>query len=412
MPSLPKIWLALLLLIFIGDTQATDIFGNLKSAASLNIHLAVEEDFITHHHVIIASSEVDEEGNFQFHFNLKDSIACIYLKTIKHIYRLHVHAQGKYELKLEEPRNAGLLENKKILKATSFTESKPKINSEITRIDSIFDAFVAKHYLLMIHPRSIKLAADTFKLQLNDLIKNYHSYSQSYAHYTLAGIDEAAGYREAYFYKNYTATSQPINKQAYYSYLNTHFKNYFELLIAKACFGDGKRIINEQHHVPDLLTKMQQCDSLLSVDSLREHLMISGLSKLYYKREYNKSSIEMMMRYVAFHSTSSLNKKAATNFIHQIERLNIGSKAPAFTLVNQKGDTIQLAQFKGFLTYLCFAKFDNFDWQTQLSILERLQLLYEKRIHVIVITMEDDMKQMTSLWQQRKFSETILNGFD
>jgi hypothetical protein len=64
------------------------------------------------------------------------------------------------------------------------------------------------------------------------------------------------------------------------------------------------------------------------------------------------------------------------------------------------------------MTYVCFTKFDNFDWQTHLPILERLQLLYEKRIHIAVITMGNDMKQMTALWQQKKYAENVLNGFD
>ena len=412
MLRISNIWLVYLLFIITMNAQATDIFGNLKSEATHQMHLAVEDDYITHHQVIVASTEIDEEGNFHFPFNPKDSISCVYLKTYKHIYRLHVHSTGKYEIKLEATADAGLIDNKKILTLKSLTESKPKINKEIAYIDSLFDAFVAKNYLLMIHPRSIKVAADSFKVSLKEQVKHFNAYSRSYAQYTLAGIDEASGYRESYFFKNYTSLSQQINKHAYYNYINTHYKNYFELLIAKTCFGDGKRMINEQHNVPDMLSKMHHCDSLLSIDSLREYLLIAGLSRVYYKREFNKSSIEMMMRHIAFHSTSETNKKAATNFIHLIERLNIGSKAPQFELPNQKLDTIQLSQYKGMITYVCFTKFDNFDWQTHLSILERLQLLYEKRMHIITITLEDDMKQMNALWQQHKFSETILNGFD
>lgn len=407
-----RIFLFCSLFIISEQAFATDIYGTFKTDANLKIYVSIEDDYITHQLRNICESTIEEDGTFHLSFQLPDSISKVYIKTFQHIFSLYVHAKGKYELKLEEAKDAVLLYNKQLLKISSLQESIPKINSEIANIDSLFDTFFSKHYLLMIHPRSIKLAADTFKLKLKEYIKNYNEYSKEYAHYTMASIDEASGYREKYFFKNYTSTPPLHNKGVYYAYINQHFKNYFELAITKSNFGDGKKMINEQHNSNDLLKKLQACDSLLSIDSLREYLMIEGLSKLYYKREYSKSSIEMIMRYIAFNSAYIQNKKATKNFISQIEKLTIGSKAPNFELVNQKLDSVKLSDFKGVLTYLCFTTFDNFDWQTQLPILERLQLLYEKRIHIVVITMGNDMKQMTALWQQKKYAENVLNGFD
>ena len=392
--------------------SATQIFGTLKDDAHLNIYVAIEDDHITHQHKYLAQSSIAEDGSFELNFQLPDSIRKIYIKTIKHIFTLHVCMNGKYELTLQEPKEAAMLDNKKLLKITSLQESSPKINAEINKIDSLFDAFFEKNFLLMIHPRSIKAASDTFKIKLNEQLKNYHVYSKEYAHFTMASIDHAAGYREKYFFKTYTNYLGLHNHDAYYNYINEHFKNYLEIEIAKTCFGDGKQMINNQHNVPDLLTKIQKCDSLQSIDSLREYLLIAGLTKLYFKREFNKSSIEMMMRYIAFNSHVNENKRATKNFIHRFEQLQVGSKAPDFELISHKADTIKLSQFNGALTYIFFTKFDNFDWQTQLSILERLQLLYEKRVHIICITMDDDLKKMNELWKQKKFAETILNGYN
>jgi len=395
------------------SSYATSIQAEYKPFSNMFVHVAVDEDYITHKPKYLAFTKADENGKFTLNYTSTDSVEKIFVKTCDQIFYLYAFKNGSYVVSLEALKDAPLLDNKKQLKAKVLQESLPAINKEIQQVDSVFDDFISKNYQKFVHPRSIKQASDTFKIKLNSFIQKFSNYAKQHAHYAFATLDNAAGFREKYFYKKYTINElASINKNAYYSYINEHYKNYLQQELNSVCMGNSQQLINDQPNAKDLLAKLTKCDTLLSNDSLREWLFISELNKLYYKRGYKKQSIEMMLRYLAFNSTFKSTRKAASNIVETLTRLGIGSKVPLFELPNVKGDTIKLSQYKGDLVYLCFANFDNFDFQTQVAILERLQLLYDRKIHIVTITLSNDMRQMIALNQQRRFSETILNGYN
>lgn len=93
--------------LFIANEQAfaTDIYGTFKTDANLKIYVSIEDDYITHQLRNISESNIEEDGTFHLSFQLPDSISKVYIKTFQHIFSLHVHAKGKYELKLEEAKD-------------------------------------------------------------------------------------------------------------------------------------------------------------------------------------------------------------------------------------------------------------------------------------------------------------------
>ena len=83
-------------------------------------------------------------------------------------------------------------------------------------------------------------------------------------------------------------------------------------------------MINEEHNCTSILQKLSACDTIIKNDSLRELLFVCGLQSVYYKREFKKSSIEMMLRYMAFNSKYSSIKKQIVAIMDKTEDVSVG----------------------------------------------------------------------------------------
>jgi len=406
-----KILFFLLLILYSLNAVSTSINGTFTTMANTTIYAFIDDDYITDAQKLVAQSEVDASGKFALEITTKN-VQKICVKTIDYIFYLYCFEGNNYNVKLSLPNANFKKDNKQLLKVKIIEEPQPQINLQINAADSVIDKFVTSHYKQFVHPRSLKLAVDSLKKKYPAAICNT-PYVVQYFMYAIASLDEASAMRETYFYKHYTNNEiASQNSPAFYNYFNQHYASYFESIITKPCFGNAATLINEQHNCEAILQKMRVCDTILKNDSLRELLFVKGLYKLYYKREYKKESIEMMLNYMTFKSEFESVKKVAKNLVKKITKLNIGTKAPNFNLLSSANDSIKLESLKGKLVYICFTNYSNLTWLTHLSILERLQLLYDKKILIVTITLAKDMPQLKALQNDKKLSGLILNGYD
>ena len=406
-----KIYLFLFLLLS-KKIFSTTITGTYKPLANTHVYISICDDYFTETPTYIGETIADNYGTF--HLNLKplNGINKVWIKTSQYITFLYISNQGNYTIELSLPNSSNTVENKQFLYC-KVLQGNDSINKEIKQIDSIFDNFYSLNYLKFIHPRTIKLVADTFKKKLVTIISSSPEFIKAYTHFALSTIDDASGMRESYFYNQYTNSSLSSgNLEAYYKYLKEHYKSYFEKIIAKPCFGDAQQIINEQHNCASIIDKITSCDTIIKTDSLRELLFCNGLLNLYYKREYKKPSIEMMLRYMAFNSKFITVKKVCKNILAKVTALSVGTPAPNLKLPSSNADSISLSSQKGKLVYLCFTNYSNLEWQTHLPIIERLQLLYDKRLQIITVTLLNDFSQMKAMQNQKLLSGIVLNGYD
>ena len=400
-------------LLFCTSLFSKSITGAYKPLANCHVYACVDDDYITNTPLYIAETIADADGKFTLNLKQLNGVNKVWIKTSQYITYMYVIFGFDYELKLSLPTSSNIIDNKQFLNLKVLNEEQVFVNKQMAIVDSLFDDFYSAYYKTLIHPRSIKRAADGFKTQLYKLINTNIDYVELYCHYSFATLDAAAGMRQAYMYRQYANNELgKENLEAYYNFIKQNYKGYFENIIAKPCFGDASALINEEHNCSSILQKLTTCDTIIKNDSLRELLFVCGLQTVYYKREFKKPSIEMMLRYMAFNSKYSSIKKISKNIIAKVSALNMGAPAPDFALPNAQNDSIKLSSLKGKLVYLCFTNYSNVDWQTHLPILERLQLLYDKRIQITTITLGNDMKQMNTLLKQKKFSSDVLNGFD
>ena len=400
-------------LLFCTSLFSKSITGAYKPLANCHVYACVDDDYITNTPLYIAETIADAEGKFTLNLKPLNGVNKVWIKTSQYITYMYVIYGFDYEVKLSLPASSNITENKQFLKLKVLNEEQLFVNKQMAIADSLFDDFYSTYYNSRILPRSLKRAADAFKTKLYQLVNNNVDYVEMYCHYSFATLDTAAGMKQTYMYEQYANNElYTENPEVYYNFIKQNYKGYFENTIAKPCFGDASAIINEEYNCISILQKLTACDSIIKNDSLRELLFVCGLQSAYYKREYKKPSIEMMLRYMALNSKFSSIKKIAKNIIAKISALNVGALAPEFALPNAQNDSIKLSSQKGKLVYLCFTNYSNVDWQTHLPILERLQLLYDKRFQIITITLGNDMKQMNALLKQKKFSNEVLNGFD
>jgi len=402
-----------ILILFCASLFSKSITGAYKPLANCHVYACVDDDYITNTPLCIAETIADADGKFTLNLKPLNGVSKVWIKTSQYITYMYVIYGFDYEVKLSLPTSSNIIDNKQFLNLIVCNEKDIFVNKQMAIVDSIFNNFYANNYTKFIHPRSIKLVTDSFKTKLNSQPNTSIDYVDMYAHYLLAPIDAAAGMRLAYMYNQYANNKLGTqNPEVYYNFIKQNYKGYFENTIAKPCFGDASAMINDEHNCNSILQKLSACDTIIKNDSLRELLFVCGLQSVYYKREFKKPSIEMMLRYMAFNSKFSSIKKIAKNIIAKVSALNLGTPAPEFALPNAQNDSIKLSSQRGKLVYLCFTNFSNVDWQTHLPILERLQLLYDKRLQIVTITLGNDIRQISALLKQKKFSADVLNGFD
>lgn len=214
--------------------------------------------------------------------------------------------------------------------------------------------------------------------------------------YGFASLENATFQSERRTAQRYLV-GKPIqyDNHSYMEFFNNFFKDYVYRWSMKR---QGERIYDAINNDVSYDSAMYAMRNLpwLQNDTLRELVLLKGLSELYYVMSYDPRNVINVAQQVSIVSTISEHRRIARNLVAMFTKLRVGTMAPHFAGINTKGEIFDpLTLYKGKYVYLFFYASWNVNSVNELRYMSELQKKYGKTIQFVSVSLDED----TTAWK-------------
>ncbi|MBO7469821.1 MAG: redoxin domain-containing protein, partial [Bacteroidales bacterium] len=179
-------------------------------------------------------------------------------------------------------------------------------------------------------------------------------------------------------------------------------------------YFDNQEVLYSQAAYMDVLTELfkpnGRKDDFLSRNwQIAELVEMMNLKKSYYSNPQDKNQVLASLEKMEKSSKSLKNRVVAKNIKKQITELSYDSKAPAFSLKDKNGNTIQLSDYQNDMVILQFVdKITPFVEQEFVSLNE-LKRQWGDNVKVITISTKEAFDDYLQLFDKQGYKWSLLN---
>ncbi|MDG2226815.1 MAG: TlpA disulfide reductase family protein [Flavobacteriales bacterium] len=373
------------------------IDGNAPSYKGKYVSLIQIEDYITNTYKNLGRQKVDSLGKFSFKLESDKAFkAIIEIEDKSSI--LYIDPKTKsYKINIPSGKNTAGSKVKLVFENLPDND----LNALVLEYNLRADHFMfgdSMYVLKCIKSNNFKeysAQLDKFKdslIQYYKPIKN--KYFHNYIRYSIASLEQISTGKEIVtnrinVFNNYI-NNKPIlyNNDAYMDFINQFYENTLKLPVKG---GKDKLYLAINNHASlAMLNDIFINDVFLKDAKLRELIMIKGLGEEYYYDNFIKENILNLIKEIGNTSLFPENRIIAKNTFTLLTHLQIGYRAPNFSLIDSKGDSISLDSFKGKHVYLGFWASWNESSLLEMEIAQKLYQDYEKYITFVSVSMDKD----------------------
>ncbi|TVQ17284.1 MAG: TlpA family protein disulfide reductase [Bacteroidetes bacterium] len=352
-------------LMFIAFSAITGNFeisvsGNFPGAEGREIRLLQYGDLITYREVEIASTLIDEQGNFSFRFSRFEPLYLFF--RIDHA-RTGMFAEPGQDYHLQwDSVDFSRLDDRinPYLNPWNFnytlSEQGDLLNSSIDEFEEVLYEKLTEQFVLIQMTRNAGLL-DNIRQHTDSLFGHIdNSYFRDYYRYTYAYYQQVANLGRFGNLVQEFILNQPV------LYHNTQYMNFFNTVFDTYIFAGSRSItghdlrytineLNSYHALMDSLGK----DTILRNEVIRELVMLKGLQDLHGNPDYKQSHVENILQWVKENSKFPQHRTIAGNILYNKGHLKEGSQLPAFKLHNDTGKVISFPDdYEGKYLYIGF----------------------------------------------------------
>ncbi|HVA98953.1 MAG TPA: redoxin domain-containing protein [Bacteroidia bacterium] len=389
------------------------ISGYAKNYIGKKIGAYGYSDMITFTERELAVTTVNDSGFYQL---------SLYANHIKYIYLRIGHVKG--DMYVEPDRNYHVIfparDSVRFVNPNAdqevdlglFIKDSTDINSLVVDFNDHFNDFWEKNYQYFVKKVS-RVPLDNFKKQMEKLYAPIHNvYFHAYIDYTFASLEENTFQGQRKLTREYIY-NRPIHPESYeyMTFFNHYFTKYLQVFAASKKGANVYAEINDSDSYVGLLNVMKN-DTILNNDSLRELVLLKGLSELYYTDGFNRANIIYILQDLKENTSIEIDKTIAENILNSFSRIQSGSLAPDFALPDKEGIVMHLSDFKGKYIYLSFMEAGSAASDQEMSVMEELNKKYGHKIKFItVFTDKDEATVKKYLKENPSYNWTFLyNG--
>ncbi len=393
----------LLLLGSICMAQKSFLSGSAKNYANHILRVYAYSDYLTLSKIEIGKTKIDSIGNFGL-FILIDHTQFIFVET--ETSRSSFYAEPGKNYSLEIPK-LGLQETPTIsihgyapvkIKSADSLE----LNNLISKFENYLDGFYQTN-LYLIARKAVKKEAQKFRLHMqNRFSYSNNTYFKNYLKYKLATLDAASGFSKTYLFKNYFKSKIEYKSLEYMQFFNQTFTKHLEQLASTSKGVSIESSISLKRNYASTMSAILKADTLFRNDTLRELLLLKGLNEFYYLQKINKRNVLSLITHVEQKGLGSGNKKIAHNLLLLLTKMQEGTPAPAFELVDQNKKKVKLENFKGKYVYLDFWATWCLPCLQELKLKQSLKEKYGNEIQFISISLDKKFASMYSYLNNNK----------
>ncbi|MDQ3193024.1 MAG: TlpA family protein disulfide reductase [Bacteroidota bacterium] len=403
------LFLILLFISIVNYAQSVVISGTAENYKKEVINLYVYEDFISFNEKLIASSTIDNTGNFKITANIPATHKA-FLRIDNIAAYFYIENGKTYQVNFP-----GLEQGKEIAGNINFVKleftnkDSKELNSLIAVFNKKYDDFIEENYSLIIR-KAARTKINEFILKTK---KEYNNVSdpflKNYINYSIASLEQLSFTSKNKLYKQYLHNKPVLHDNPeYFHFISEFYLNHLHTLSLSKNGAEISNLINNSKDYPGLI-KVLQKDTLLQHSELSELVLILGLKEIYNNEDFNKKSINYILKSISEKSAFSGNQKVANQVLYSLTRFDAGKTAPDFELFDQNGNKVSLKQFRGNYVYLSFmANWCNSCLQEQ-RLMATLNNKYGKDIVFISISTDKKQSDFVNYIKKNNYPWTFLH---
>ena len=410
---------------------ATSLKGSAPDEASKEIYLLRFEDQVSRRWMILDTQTADDEGNFQFNIDL-DHVELLSIRSGNWFADLHISpgSETKIELKRSDRRVRNFTLNPWIL-----TSSSQGLNQSLADLYRVFNTIRdSSSQELIMHlssgskgyraSRKDELLRtgmisedDTTRqenAQIKALVRFHDAYDSLKANWRDHSVEERA-VLDAAVGRMARACGREGGKMTK-DWLRYHESSWLNPEWATLCeevFWDEYIRDEEKGKIDGFLTtgNLDSLTQRIGKYQISQQIGSGIVPTLFLVRHHwflDDESRRGCLRLLTLMEDPMAERMkqeltAATTFASPF--------LPELTLVNYKGDRVNLSEFEEELVYLNVVKLNSSSCAKELSLMANLERKYGRQIRFITIVMDDDPKTLTNfLAKNRNYEWEFLQG--
>lgn len=174
---------------------------------------------------------------------------------------------------------------------------------------------------------------------------------------------------------------------------------------------EGQKFRNLVNHTQDLDQARQVIKDHPAVwsDTLAEMILLQEFSELFYRGEYHKEAILIMLDSMAFDPLAPRFGIYSEQLKQKLSSLVTGNIPPPLSLKDMDGIPRTLADFEGKYTYLFFGTTDHYGCMMEYPFLQSFIEKYAAYLNVVNVMVSDKKEQLEDFMQRNGYSWTVLH---
>jgi len=168
---------------------------------------------------------------------------------------------------------------------------------------------------------------------------------------------------------------------------------------------DGSRLryhINRSHQVDSVRTIVQRHPAIWC-DTLAEMVLLQELSDLFYRGDYHKESILILLDSMTRHPVSPTMALYTVQVRNKLASLMAGHTPPGFRLPDLNGEMVSSEEFKGKYTYLFFGTPDHYGCMMEYPFLESYEEKHAEYLRVVTIMVAEDLEKVKAFMERNGY---------
>lgn len=377
-----------ILVSFIVQAVAQEITVSGKATGSQGdlIRVLVYADQFSMLEKSIAETYTDKTGAFALKTSLpKTTFGFLAMNLEKGECYLTPGGNYVFDIVLPDNVTQGSVFDKIPLQFSLKVENDGGLQSDIEQFNQLYNNFVYENAQAIYRSRSKKVI-DDFKAKVNSHFdKTSNQYFKDYVHFAFVSLDwlskrmSDAKVMEA-------LVLQPVLYQniQYTEFFKTYFDNYLELLANKH-YDEMVFLLNQSKTDEGLIHFIQRDSLLRTNDQVTELVMMLLMSKFYYVADVQKTALIQKYKQISSTSQFGPNREIALHFIEKLTQLDYGFPAPEFELINLKGASVNLQEYRGKFVLLDFVSSGCQVCVSDLVKLVKIQTRFADTLDVITL---------------------------
>ena len=409
------LFIGFLLVVSNGLAQQIHVTGNAPSYAGDVLEVRAYGDYLTHTEVVLATAEVQQNGDFEFRFSLqKAKEVFIHLNVFKGIWYAEVGENYLIELpekitKLEEDKLNPFFKEQEFYFDLS-KQNAANLTNQILHFDKLYNKEAVQIFEYF-NGRVSKTKIDSSIAVIDSQLKDYQqNYFDQYKYYSYLLYRYTAYWRnkDEIRLKEFSQKEILYHNVVYMDMFNRLFDGFI-LDFAKSTKGGllPAAIIQDESR-SKALGVLDSVAILRDNEKLKELILIKGMYESLLNDIFPPESSFAILEQIKLNSPVDEHRKIANNVIELTTKLRIGFEAPDFVLPNKRNKEVRLSFFRTKFVYLSFIQPNNYACEKELEMLNKFYSQGLKNIEVVSIFVGKNVAQMNDFVKQKDYEWTFL----